>query len=109
MEPDLLLPIKIKRRRFTVEFKKSLVKASNAPNTSIAGIAQQHGINANLLHKWRKQYGDEVNDFVRLPVVDLPTVSGSEVIRIRLPDGIVVDWPIDQVQSSVNWLKAMMS
>ncbi len=26
------------------------------PGTSIAAIAQKHGINANLLHKWRSRY-----------------------------------------------------
>lgn len=43
------------RRTHTLEFKHSAVEASNQPGASIAGVAMSHGINANQLHKWRRQ------------------------------------------------------
>ena len=43
------------RRTHPLEFKRSAVDASNRPGTSIAGIAMAYGINANQLHKWRRQ------------------------------------------------------
>ena len=43
------------RPNYPVDFKKAVVAAC-LPGRSIAGIAMEHGINANLLFKWRKQY-----------------------------------------------------
>ena len=43
------------RRTHSLEFKRSAVDASNQPGASIAGVAMAHGINANQLHKWRRQ------------------------------------------------------
>lgn len=43
------------RRTHSLEFKRSAVRASNQPGASIAGVAMVHGINANQLHKWRRQ------------------------------------------------------
>jgi transposase-like protein len=40
------------RQRYSHEFKRQIVEASLTPGTSIAAVAQIHGINANLLHKW---------------------------------------------------------
>ena len=44
------------RQRYSREFKRQIVEASLTPGTSIAAVAQAHGINANLLHKWRWSY-----------------------------------------------------
>ena len=44
------------RRTHPLEFKRSAVAASNQPGASIAGVAMAHGINANQLHKWRRQW-----------------------------------------------------
>ena len=44
------------RQRYSHEFKRQIVEASLTPGTSIASVAQAHGINANLLHKWRWSY-----------------------------------------------------
>lgn len=43
------------RRTHSLEFKQRAVEASDQPGASIAGVAMAHGINANQLHKWRRQ------------------------------------------------------
>jgi len=43
------------RRTHSLEFKQRAVEASDQSGASIAGIAMAHGINANQLHKWRRQ------------------------------------------------------
>lgn len=43
------------RRSHSLEFKQRAVEASDQPGASIAGVAMAHGINANQLHKWRRQ------------------------------------------------------
>jgi len=44
----------IKRRYHPLEFKQQVVAESNRPGTSVAGVALAHGLNANQLHKWRR-------------------------------------------------------
>lgn len=45
----------VKRRQYTPEFKRELVELTRRPGTSVAGIALAHEINANQLHRWRRQ------------------------------------------------------
>lgn len=42
------------RRKHSEEFKQQLVERSLEPGASVAAIAQEHGINANLLFNWRR-------------------------------------------------------
>lgn len=39
-----------------VEFKRELAMAACAPGTSVAKLALEHGVNTNLLFKWRREY-----------------------------------------------------
>ena len=110
------------RKRYSLDFKRELIKASNEPGQSIARLAQHHGINPNLLHKWRRQFrakeassgSSEVRtrscgtDFIRLSPAALPSSTDSETVRIELPGGIVVHWPLSRMSESVDWLKAFV-
>jgi transposase len=42
------------RRRHSSKFKRELVERSLEPGASVAAIAQENGINANLLFNWRR-------------------------------------------------------
>ena len=49
------------RRNYLVEFKKQLAVAAYAANVSIAHLALDNRINANMLHKWHSQhFADEL-------------------------------------------------
>lgn len=43
-------------RTYPAQFKAELVAACLQPGTSIAALALQHGMNANVLHRWFKEY-----------------------------------------------------
>jgi transposase len=43
-------------RTYTPQFKADLVAMCQKPGASIAAVALQHGMNANLLHRWRKEW-----------------------------------------------------
>ncbi|HJE74956.1 MAG TPA: transposase [Acinetobacter johnsonii] len=47
--------LKKPRRTFTAEFKHQLIQQFQQPDTSVAKVAMQHQVNANLLHKWIRQ------------------------------------------------------
>ena len=40
------------RRTFTLEYKLAVVKQCSEPGVSVAGLALEHRINANLLRRW---------------------------------------------------------
>ncbi|WP_104487248.1 IS66-like element accessory protein TnpA [Acinetobacter indicus] len=52
---DTAPTLKKPRRTFTAEFKHQLIQQCQQPDTSVAKVAMQHQINANLLHKWIRQ------------------------------------------------------
>ncbi|TDI16378.1 transposase [Acinetobacter baumannii] len=52
---DTAPTLKKPRRTFTAEFKHQLIQQCQQPDTSVAKVALQHQINANLLYKWLRQ------------------------------------------------------
>lgn len=49
---------KERRTSYSREFKIRLVKQALQPGAVVARIAREHGINDNLLLKWKSQYED---------------------------------------------------
>ncbi|MBT9465515.1 transposase [Hydrogenophaga sp.] len=43
------------RRRYGAELKQQILAECAEPGASVASIALSHGINANVVHKWRRQ------------------------------------------------------
>ncbi|MEG2048954.1 MAG: transposase [Comamonas sp.] len=44
------------RRSYSPQFKAHLVDVCERPGASVAALAREHGINANILHRWRKEH-----------------------------------------------------
>jgi transposase len=65
------------RRQYSREFKRQIVEESLTPDTSIAAVAQLHGINANLLHKWRWRYRHGEYGAVPAP----STVAAVQIVK----------------------------
>ena len=55
LNPDMKAGSKKERRNYDPAFSKRLALASCKPGMSGAWLAPDHGINANVLHKWRRQ------------------------------------------------------
>ena len=43
------------RRRHGAELKAKVLAECEEPGASVAAVAQSHGLNANLVHKWRRE------------------------------------------------------
>ena len=50
-----------KRRKFSAEFKRKAVVLTRQPGVSCRQIAQEIGINPNLLYRWRREV-EETSD-----------------------------------------------
>lgn len=106
------LPAPKTRRKYSREFKTKVLKECQEPGSSTAGVARRYGLNANLIHKWRRHFEKQGTDsFIALPAPAEKTTPSavSGTIRLELPNGAVVHWPADRMMESVPWLKALQS
>ncbi len=89
------------RPNYPAEFKHRLATAACEPGVSVSKLAQQHGINANMLFKWRRDLhaglltASGTQSAHLLPVVvqhaqALPSVTSSaRCIEIVIADAVV--------------------
>ena len=80
--------LKKPRRTFTAEFKHQLIQQCQQPDTSVAKVAMQHQINANLLHKWIRQSRSMVPSLTisSIPQTDfLPVILHPTPVRQEAP------------------------
>ena len=54
------------RRRHGDELKAAVLAECDEAGASVAAVAQAHGLNANLVHKWRRQRRPEPGTNVRI-------------------------------------------
>ena len=66
------------RRRHPAELKDKVLAACEEPGASVAAVAQAHGLNANLVHKWRR-----CQDAMRLS--STASVTPARVADLSLP------------------------
>ena len=59
------------RRRYGADLKQQILAECAEPGASAAGIALSHGINANVVHKWRRQDGSA------LPALQAPRIRSG--------------------------------
>ena len=64
-----------KRRRYDAAFKRHLVELSLVPGASVAKIALDHRLNANILFKWRRQQLRELAHTAPTPAAGLLPVT----------------------------------
>jgi transposase len=74
-------PVITTKRRHSAAFKRKLLELIEQPGASVAGVALEHGVNANLVFKWRrakrehKRSAGTVRQTVLLPVTVDPQQS----------------------------------
>ena len=67
-----------KRRHYDGAFKRHLVELTLVPGASVARIALDHRINANILFRWRRHYLREVAPAAVKPAAALLPVTLGE-------------------------------
>jgi transposase len=96
------------RSCYDPEAKRELIEACLRPGVSVARMALQHGVNANLLRTWMTRHRRE-HELVDRPALAMMVASGgsafvpvvaakaparSQPVRFcaQLPNGIKLDW-----------------
>jgi len=112
----------VKRRRFAPDFKHKIVAACKERGASVARIAREHDLNANLVHKWIRQAKTNslpaiTPAFVALPVNSTQALrpsSGSgtdERVHLEIPfrqQSIKVCWPVSQSEHCLALLRDLL-
>ena len=106
------------RRRHDSELKKLVLAECAEPGASVARVALRHGLNANLVHKWRRRSrldgsaaAAEVAaaQFVALALPQ--PARAREDIRIELrrgPMAITVMWPLAAAAECAGWMRELL-
>ena len=74
-------PERPRRRRYEATFKRALVEQTLAPGASMARIAREHGINANQLFTWRRQFSPTHRD---TPVPDRQVQGPASLVPVTV-------------------------
>ena len=80
-----------RRRRFDPQAKLELIQACMQPGVSVARIALDHSVNANLLRKWIRDYERERSGAVASKAVERPAPAFVPVVQIGAVETSVTD------------------
>lgn len=96
-----------KRRQYSSAFKAKILQACSDPNNSIASVALQHGINANVIHKWRRaNTAPRVSHQKSFLPIPFSTPSVGEDVVFELP-GLKVRWPLSRIDQAIPWIRSL--
>lgn len=102
------------RRRHDAELKRQVLAECAAPGASVAQVAMSHGVNANLVHKWRRTAHpvEEPAGTTFVPVAVAAAVSEpAQFVELELKRSGVsvrVRWPMSAAASCAAWLREIL-
>ena len=106
------------RRRDSLELKAQMMSECEAPDASVAKVAMLHGINANVVHGWRKltrgSGGTAIvpREFVPVSLEAAPAQSAEgRGIEVELRRGAVsmkITWPQAATADFAAWTRELL-
>jgi len=118
-----------RRRRHSAEFKARVVAACRKRGVSIAAVALDHGLNANLLRRWvvaaeRAEPADAIAAKSLMPAGGLPATAAFVPVEVqrapvvtpqdivielrRGPTVVKVSWPLAAAAGCAAWLGELL-
>ena len=89
-----------RRRRFSLEEKRTILKAAGEPGATVSEVSGQYGVGRSVIHNWRRQEALAVlGATVRFtPVAVEPQRQHGGTIEIELGGGVQVrvDGSVDE-------------
>ena len=106
------------RRFYSPQLKGQVTQECRQSGASVAGVALSHGINANIVHCWLREFTPtalvpqlQANAFVPV-TLDEPapgsTPQAAPDIRVEVQRAnatIVVKWPLQGSAACASWLR----
>lgn len=106
-----------KRRRYGAGLKAQILAECAVPGASVAKVAMAHGINANIVHGWRKlarEAGAVTVSQQFVPVAVAPTVeqpTDKHSIELELRRGgitVKLSWPMSAAMDLSGWRRELL-
>jgi len=116
-----------RHKRHSAELKAQILAECAAPGASVARVAMSHGINANVVHRWRQlaRMTDTASThlpmamtrsatdtaFVPVAVIEPPAAVKTGDIRIELrrgPTALTIRWPVSAATDCADWLRELL-
>jgi transposase len=106
-----------KRRRYSRELKAQVLAECDAPDASVAKVAMSHGINANIVHGWRKLVRGAEASMIRQEFVPVAVATAAQVhsdergIELELRRGAVTIkllWPTSAAAELAAWTRELL-
>ena len=118
------------RRRHSAELKTLVLQQCGAPGASVAKVAMSHGVNANVVHGWRKlarerdgialvppssatlsaKMAASVPQFLPVSVMQATSPPAPSDIQIELRRGATamkITWPITAAAECAVWMREL--
>ena len=114
---------RVVRRKHSVQFVAEVLQACRQSGASVAAVALRNGLNANLVHRWRRQAG-RPNDVGVGNCVAVSARSNTEFMPLQLPAqamsadspgirleirrgaaSVTVNWPVQSAGDCGVWLR----
>ncbi len=114
---------RVKRRMHSAEFRAEILQACRQSGASVAAIALRNGLNANVIHRWRRLEGQTTEvcivnraavdarvkaEFVPLQLPAQAMAPSASDIRMELRRGgssVKVSWPTQCAGECGAWLR----
>jgi transposase len=105
------------RRTYSDEFKAQVMAECEEPGASVATVAMSHGINDNVVHRWRQLVREgrpmvapaPRREFVPVALTAAALSSGNgHDIRVEIRRGattITVSWPLSAAAECAAWMR----
>ena len=106
------------RRRYDDEHKAQVVAECDAPGASVAKVAMSHGINANVVHRWRQLARETrvptpapTSEFVAVSLAPPPVATPACDIQVQLRRGataMTITWPVSASAEFAGWMRELL-
>ena len=106
------------RRRYSAAVKAQVVAECDEPVASVAKVAMSHGINANVVHRWRQlaregksPVSTKTGAFMPVPLAAPPALAAPADIRVELRRGataMAITWPTSAAADFALWTRELL-
>lgn len=111
-----------RRRRYSDQFKAKVVAACQATGVSVAAVAMEHRLNANLLRRWIDQAEGRLPPGMPGRPAEVQTLRSPTFVPVALEQrsarpaeirievhrenqSVTVSWPVSEAAQCAAWLR----
>jgi len=108
------------RRRYSAQLKAQVMVECAALGASVAKVAMAHGINANIVHRWRQAAREQArasepsapsSEFVPVTIATQAPAEPAPNIQIQLrrgPTTLTITWPASAAAQCAAWVRELL-